>query len=83
MDCNEIAREQALNNPKMSFAWNTMVQEFKGDGHLDTVVLKNLKSGELIDYTVDTCFEFIGYIPNTEIFKDIVKLSKQGYVHHQ
>lgn len=80
MDCNEIAREQALNNPKMSFAWNTMVHGFKGEDHLDAVVLKNLKTGELQDYKVDTCFEFIGYIPNTEIFKDLVDLSKQGYV---
>jgi len=80
MDCNEIAREQALNNPKMSFAWNTMVNSFKGDGHLDTVELKNLKTGELTDYKVDTCFEFIGYIPNTEIFKDVLPLDRQGYI---
>ncbi len=80
MDCNEIAKEQAMNNPKMSFAWNTMVNSFKGEGHLDTVELKNLKTGVLKDYKVDTCFEFIGYIPNTEIFKDKVKLDRQGYI---
>ncbi len=80
MDCNEIARDQALANPKMTFAWNTMVNSFKGDGRLDTVELKNLKTGELIDYKVDACFEFIGYLPNTEIFKDKLNLTKQGYV---
>ncbi len=80
MDCNEIAKEQGLNNPKMSFAWNTMVNSFKGDGHLDTVELKNLKSGKLTEYKVDTCFEFIGYIPNTEIFKDKVNVTRQGYI---
>jgi thioredoxin reductase (NADPH) len=80
MDCNEIAKEQAMNNPKMSFAWNTMVNSFKGEGHLDTVELKNLKTGELTDYKVDTCFEFIGYVPNTEIFKGTVTLDKQGYI---
>ena len=80
MDCNEIAKEQAMNNPKMTFAWNTMVNSFKGEGRLDRVELKNLKTGELIDYKVDTCFEFIGYIPNTEIFKGTVTLNKQGYI---
>ncbi len=80
MDCNEIAREQALNNPKMSFVWNTVVNSFKGDGHLDTVELKNLKTGKLTQIKVDTCFEFIGYLPNTEIFKGVLDLSKQGYV---
>ena len=70
MDCNEIARDQALANPKMEFIWNTLVDSFSGEGHVDTVTLKNLKSGELQPFKVDTCFEFIGLIPNTEIFKD-------------
>lgn len=80
MDCNEIAKEQGLNNPKMSFVWNTMVNSFKGDGHLDTVELKNLKTGEMTNFKIDTCFEFIGYIPNTEIFKEKVTLNRQGYI---
>ncbi|MDY7029732.1 MAG: FAD-dependent oxidoreductase [Spirochaetota bacterium] len=80
MDCNEIARDQALGNPKMEFKWNTMVDSFEGEEHLDTVVLKNLKTGELDPVKVDTCFEFVGYEPNTEIFKGILNMSKQGYV---
>ncbi len=80
MDCNEIAKEQALANEKMEFKWNTMPESFEGDGHLDTVVLKNLKTGELDPVKVDTCFEFIGYIPNTELFEDVLDLTKQGYL---
>lgn len=80
MDCNEIAKEAALKNPKMEFVWNTVVESFEGEGHLDTVVLKNLKTGELIPVACDNCFEFIGYIPNTEIFKDQINLTKQGYI---
>ncbi len=80
MDCNEIARDQALNNPKMEFKWNTVVDSFEGEDHLEKVVLKNLKTGELDPVEVETCFEFIGYEPNTEIFKDVLTLNKQGYV---
>ncbi|PKM51909.1 MAG: pyridine nucleotide-disulfide oxidoreductase [Firmicutes bacterium HGW-Firmicutes-7] len=80
MDCNEIAKEAALQNPKMSFMWNTVVESFEGEGHLDTVVLKNVKTGDLIPISCDTCFEFIGYIPNTEIFKDQINLTPQGYI---
>ena len=81
MDCNEIAKEQALANPTMEFAWNTMVDSFEGEEHLSKVVLKNLKTGELTPYEVDTCFEFIGYVPNTEIFKETdLQLTRQGYV---
>ncbi len=80
MDANEIAKNQALANPKMEFKWNTMVDSFEGEDHLDTVVLKNLKTGELDPVKVDTCFMFIGYIANSEIFKDVLQLNSQGYI---
>lgn len=80
MDCNEIAKEAALNNPKMEFIWNSTVKRFEGEGHLDTVVLRNLKTDEEIPVKCDNCFEFIGYIPNTEIFKDQITLTRSGYV---
>jgi thioredoxin reductase (NADPH) len=79
MDCNEIAKGEALQNPKMEFLWNTTVHEFKGAGeHLDTVVLKNSKTDKLESYTVDTCFIFIGYLPNTELFKGVLDMNRGG-----
>lgn len=81
MDCNEIAKNQALSNPKMEFIWNTVVGEFKGtDAHLEAVALKNVKTGEMTDYPVDSCFLFIGYLPNTEIFQGQLELNRGGYV---
>lgn len=80
MDCNEIAKAEALANPKMEFIWNSIVDKFEGGDHLENVVLKNLKNNDLINIKVPTCFEFIGYIPNTEIFKGQVNLTDRGYV---
>ncbi len=80
MDCNEIAKEAALKNPKMEFVWNTTVTRFEGNEHLETVVLKNHKTGEEIPVPCDNCFEFIGYIPNTDIIKDQVRLTGRGYI---
>ncbi len=80
MDCNEIAKEEALANPKMEFIWNTMPEGFEGEGHLDTVVLKNTKTNELVKVPVDTCFLFIGYVPNTELFREVVDMNRAGYV---
>lgn len=80
MDANKIAQEQAMNNPKMEFIWNTMVHSFEGEERLNKVVLKNVKTGELIDVPVDGCFLFIGYEPNTEIFKGQINMNKNGYI---
>jgi len=80
MDCNEIAKNQALQNPKMEFVWNSVVDSFEGNGHLERVVLKNLKTNERIPVDCDNCFEFIGYIPNTEIFQNQIHLTDRGYI---
>jgi thioredoxin reductase (NADPH) len=80
MDANKIAQEQAMKNPKMEFIWNTVVNSFEGEERLSRVVLKNTKRGELIEIPVDGCFLFIGYVPNTEIFKGQIDLNRQGYV---
>lgn len=80
MDCNEIAKNAALSNPKMNFVWNSIVHAFEGDGHLERVVLRNVKTDEIIPIDCDTCFEFIGYIPNTELFKGQVELTNRGYI---
>lgn len=80
MDCNEIAKAQAMQNEKMEFLWNTVVEGFEGDGHLDTVVLKNVKTDALVPVKVDTCFLFIGYLPNTEIFKGLLDMNRAGYL---
>jgi thioredoxin reductase (NADPH) len=80
MDCNEIAKEAALANDKMEFVWNTVVSRFEGEEHLDTVVLKNIKSGEEIPVKCDNCFEFIGYLPNTELFEGQLDLTRQKYI---
>jgi len=80
MDCNEIAKAQALSNPKMEFLWNTVVEEFAGEERLNTVILKNVKTDELIPVKVDSCFLFIGYLPNTDIFKGILDMNRGGYL---
>lgn len=80
MDCNEIAKEAALANPKMKFVWNSVVKRFEGNDHLETVVLKNIKTDEEIPVDCDNCFEFIGYLPNSELFEDQLPLTRNKYI---
>ena len=80
MDANKVAQEKAVANPKMKFIWNTVVDSFEGDDMLKTVNLKDLKTGEIIPVEVDSCFLFIGYIPNTKIFEGLVDLTDRGYI---
>ncbi len=80
MDCNEIAKAAAMANPKMEFLWNTVVESYEGGEQLERVNLKNLKTGEVTPVDCYTCFLFIGYIPNTDIYKGVVKMTDRGYI---
>lgn len=80
MDANKVAQEKALANPKMKFMWNTMVDSFEGEDMLNQVVLKNINTGELLPFDVDACFLFIGYVPNTKIFKGFIDMTEQGFI---
>ena len=80
LDANEVAKEQAFSTPKLEFIWNTMVQEFKGEERLNQVVLKNIKTGELETVDVDGCFLFIGYLPDTDLFKGQLNMTSRGYI---
>lgn len=80
MDANEVAKEKALSNPKMHFIWNTGVDSFEGDDLLKRVNLKNLKTGEIVPVDVDGCFLFIGYLPNSKLVENLVKLNERGYI---
>ena len=78
-------QDKAFKNPKIKFMWNTIVKELKGDGILNTMVVENVKTREQTTIVADEedmtfgVFGFIGYIPKTDIFKDILTLER-GYI---
>jgi thioredoxin reductase (NADPH) len=81
LTANKIAADKALNSPQIEVRFNTGVVEFKGKAnHLDTVVLKNSKTGEIEELHVPGVFVFIGLSPNSRKFKDIAKLDPQGFI---
>jgi thioredoxin reductase (NADPH) len=80
MDANAVAQREALAEPKMEIRWNTVVDHFEGDGQLESVVLKDTRTGALVPVAVDRCFYFIGYLPATELFRDQVALDERGYI---
>ena len=46
LDCNRISAEKALCRKGMCFVWNSTIQEIKGKDTVESVVIKNVKTGE-------------------------------------
>lgn len=80
LDCNEVAAEHAYKNPKIHFIWSSTVQEIKGGEHVESLVLKNVDTGEEREVRADGLFLFVGMVPQTELVKELVTCDKHGYI---
>lgn len=76
----EHAIRAAQNNPKIDFIMESTISSFYGNGNLQKVDIRNLKSGEVTEKNIDGVFIFIGYVPNTESFAEQVELNTYGEI---
>jgi thioredoxin reductase (NADPH) len=76
----KILQERALENNKIGFLWDTVVQEILGKEKVEGVRLKNVKTGEESEMATDAVFIAIGHKPNTDIFKGKIDLDIRGYI---
>ncbi|HPG41949.1 MAG TPA: thioredoxin-disulfide reductase [bacterium] len=75
-----ILQKRATENEKIEFIWDTVVEEITGDETVNSLKLKNVKTGAQTDFPVDGIFVFIGHYPNVDLFKDQVTLDEQNYI---
>ena len=76
----EALKRRAMANDKISFVWDTVVEEIKGNGAVDSVGTRNTKTGEIQDLSTEGVFIFIGHDPNSDLFKGQLELDDRGYV---
>ena len=74
------AVKEAKENPKINFIMESEISEFIGDEKLEKVKIINKKTGEITEKKIDGVFILIGYVPNTEKFKDVIKLNERNEI---
>jgi thioredoxin reductase (NADPH) len=77
---SKIMAERAQKNPKISFIWNSAIEEVTGNGHVDGVKLKNLQTGALTPMRCDGVFVAIGHEPTVKFLGGQLTLDENGYV---
>jgi thioredoxin reductase (NADPH) len=75
-----VLQERAFSNPKVQFIWDSVVEEIAGDDKVTGVKVKNLKTGEESILEADGVFPYIGHLPNTWLFTDVLELDENGYI---
>ena len=77
---SKIMADRAQKNPKISFIWDSAVEEVLGDGHVDGAKLKNLKTGAITQVKCDGIFVAIGHTPTTGFLGGALKTNEAGYI---
>lgn len=77
---SKIMADRVLKNPKVEVIWDTEMIDVNGEKNVESIKLKNLKTGKENDLKVDGVFVAIGHKPNTDLFKGILKMNEVGYI---
>lgn len=79
-------QEKAFANDKIAFLWDCVVEEISGDGLVESMTVKNTKTGQTTEIRADEedgtfgIFVFIGFQPNSALFKGKVAMNERGYI---
>lgn len=77
---SKIMQDRALANPKISFRWDTVVEEVLGESKLEGLRVRDTVSGATTELAVDGCFVAIGHAPNTSLFAGQLEMDEAGYL---
>jgi thioredoxin reductase (NADPH) len=77
---SKIMQDRAFANPKVDFRWNSVVDDFLGDGRVEGLRLRDVETGGVDDLAVTGAFVAIGHTPNTKLFEGQLELDPGGYI---
>ncbi len=83
---DQIVKERAEAKENIEFLYKTSITEIKGEGLLQSVILRDNETGETREYHCDEddglmgVFVFVGIHPNTELFEGKLELTEDGYI---
>lgn len=77
---SKIMQQRAFDNPKIEFAWNSVVVDVVGGTKVEALALRDTVTGEQRDLPVTGVFIAIGHRPNTDLFTDQLDMDDAGYL---
>ena len=77
-DRSAIAK--ALANPKIEPIYNTVVEKIEGNGMVENLVIKNVKTGQVSNLPATGVFMFVGQEPDDDCVRGLVKAEKGGWI---
>ena len=76
----DLLQARAQSNEKIQFVWDTVLDSIEGNGKVEAVKARNLKTGETATWPTDGVFVFIGHFPNSQLFRGGLAMDEQGFL---
>jgi thioredoxin reductase (NADPH) len=80
MRASKVMQDRVLATPNIQVYWETETDEILGENKVDSVRIKNVKTGATETIPVQGFFVAIGHTPNSDIFKDYIDMDEAGYI---
>ncbi len=77
---DKLVVERALANPKIVPVWDSVVEAINGKDLVESVTLKNVKTGEKSELAVEGVFMFVGTLPNVTFLDGILDRVDGGWI---
>lgn len=77
---SKIMQDKAMKNEKISFRWNSMVEEVMGDDVVTGLRLRDAVTGDAATLDCKGVFVAIGHTPNTQLFRGQIETDANGYI---
>lgn len=78
---SKIMQDRVLSmKDKIEVVWNSTPLKVIGEKFVTGTIIKDVETGKERTLKIDGFFLAIGHTPNTQPFKDLVRLDEQGYI---
>ena len=77
---SKAMQARVLATENIEVVWNSQIDEIYGAEAVDGIKVKNSVSGDIRDIPLSGVFVAIGHHPNTDLFKDKMELTPEGYI---
>jgi thioredoxin reductase (NADPH) len=77
---SKIMQDRAIHNEKISFIWNSVVEDILGKDVVTAAQLKNVVTGKISEVPCAGVFVAIGHRPNTSLFAGQIDMDEKGYI---
>jgi thioredoxin reductase (NADPH) len=76
----KILQKRAFAEKKIEFVWNATLTEVTGRDFVTGIKIADVYSGKISEISAEGVFIFVGRLPHTGLFRDILRLDVGGYI---